>query len=525
MSALRVLVVDDEPVVITTARAMLNQLEYKVLAAESGYKGLELIRAHRPDIVIADVQMPRMNGLEFLQEARALDPDVVAILITAHQTTAKVREAMKQGAFDILEKPLRMGPMLRAAERAAIRRRQLVQRRRVETLARRVNQELTLNGLFDRLREELAHSLGVRLFSVFLYDSATDALTLACSNHVPRARGQKRVSLGLEGPMRTAITTRAPVIVSRFANSRWRQASKQRERRYHDDTSATLPLIVGDELIGVLNVNDKVEPPEGFEEIDVAYLSIAAEHIASAIAVRQRTGRLSEALDNLRAAQNQLAAESRARAKFIERVITTQEEERRRIARELHDEAGQWLTSLIAGLGSLESSTQEYETREKAIRLRRLSQFTLDEIRRVSRGLRPSALDSMGLEAALQQLSDEFGGTHPAHIDIEMSGLTGPRLPEAIEITLYRAVQEALTNVAKHASAAVVSIVIDRQRDRVRAIIEDDGVGFETNGGNGAGGLGLVGIRERVESLHGSLQIESHPGEGAALVIDIPVGT
>ncbi len=219
------------------------------------------------------------------------------------------------------------------------------------------------------------------------------------------------------------------------------------------------------------------------------------------------------------------AAEIRTR--LLEQVISAQESEQRRLARELHDETGQSLTSLLVGLRVLEDAAVLEEVRSRAAELRRLTAQTLDEVRRLARGLRPTVLDDLGLVPALEHYAAEYGESHGIAVDVEARSLDGARLPPAVETTLYRIVQEALTNVAKHAGARTVSIVLQRQPTWVQAIVADDGCGFDVDRAMKAEAswthLGLHGMGERAALLNGSVTIESTPGEGTTVYARLPI--
>jgi signal transduction histidine kinase len=152
--------------------------------------------------------------------------------------------------------------------------------------------------------------------------------------------------------------------------------------------------------------------------------------------------------------------------------------------------------------------------------LRELVVATLQDVRRLAVELRPTALDDFGLTAALERLADNFSEQSGIAIELE-AGLGHERLPSDIETVLYRLVQEALTNVVKHAHAQHVSIVVRRKEGVVTAVIEDDGRGFED--GKGEGGLGLVGMRERVALVNGRFRIESAANAGTTLLVEVPV--
>ena len=214
---------------------------------------------------------------------------------------------------------------------------------------------------------------------------------------------------------------------------------------------------------------------------------------------------------------------SRLRASQI---IQAQEQERQRIARELHDETSQVLTSLLISLTLLEKSVQTQEARERIADTRALAHSTLRAVRNLSIDLRPSALDDLGLLPALRWYVKEYQKKCSIEVDFHATGLK-ERLPAEMETALYRIVQECLTNTAKHANANKVTITLKEETDRVYARITDDGNGFDyeallrTPGQER--GLGLAGMNERAVLLDGTLTIHSTPGIGTIIEVSIPL--
>ena len=215
------------------------------------------------------------------------------------------------------------------------------------------------------------------------------------------------------------------------------------------------------------------------------------------------------------------------RTQFLERVISAQEEERKRIAQELHDETGQSLTALLVGLRQLDDSPSLEEARTRTQELRKLTAKTIEEVNRLAVGLRPRVLDDLGLEAALRQYAEDFSRIHGVTADVLSIGLTTRRLPDAVEMALFRIVQEALTNIAKHARAKSVSILLRSTPSEVRLIVEDDGCGFSANERLKADPvrkhLGIHGMRKRAMLLKGSFSVESSPGRGTTISAQIPL--
>jgi signal transduction histidine kinase len=220
-----------------------------------------------------------------------------------------------------------------------------------------------------------------------------------------------------------------------------------------------------------------------------------------------------------------LAQRQRELTDLSARLMAVQEEERRRLARELHDEFGQALTAVNAYLWLIErqppGDTPLLKTR--TTEARRVVNATLGAMRELSQLLRPSVLDTLGLVASLETLLRQFRDHHGIATNLSSDGLPD-RLPADIETALYRITQEALTNVARHAQASRVRVSVASTGTDVRLEIEDDGVGLPPrNGADGETGIGLVGIRERVRALGGTLTIFSR--QGVRLAARVPLAT
>ncbi|HEX9818288.1 MAG TPA: PAS domain-containing protein [Methylomirabilota bacterium] len=216
------------------------------------------------------------------------------------------------------------------------------------------------------------------------------------------------------------------------------------------------------------------------------------------------------------------------RALLLNQVITVQEEERRRIARELHDETAQSLASLLLGLSALGEARTLKAARGQARDLHQVATRALAEVRRLAWGLRPSVLDDLGLAAALERYTDDFGRTRGLAVELETAGLEEGRMPAGVEIALYRIMQEALSNVARHAGARRVRVRLQRRAATVAMAVEDDGRGFDPRQPpappTAARGLGIHTMRERAAVLRGALTIDSAPGRGTRVAVEIPLG-
>jgi len=224
------------------------------------------------------------------------------------------------------------------------------------------------------------------------------------------------------------------------------------------------------------------------------------------------------------------------RLDLLRRIAEAQEKEQQRIARELHDQVGQTVTGLALGLKGLERKLKAGEVGDVAWQhvqwLQTLANEIGRDIHRAASDLRPAALDDLGLPKALAALASDWSARYDIAVDIHASGLDR-RLTSEVETLVYRIVQEAMTNVLKHAAAQNVSIVLERRADRLRVVIEDDGRGFDAQADDAAivnsadqsdrPRLGLSSIRERLALIGGNMRLESQLGAGTALFIQVPL--
>jgi len=211
-----------------------------------------------------------------------------------------------------------------------------------------------------------------------------------------------------------------------------------------------------------------------------------------------------------------------ARARLLERLIAAEDDERRRIARELHDEAGQSLTAIMMGLRGIADMPLSPEVRSAVLRLRDVTAHTVDDIGRLARGLHPAVLDDKGLAAAAKRYAVDFAHTFGLTVDVTVGRLDSPRLAPLTAATMYRILQECLTNVVRHAKATRASIQLKRDARGIELVIADDGIGFETARAGGEG-LGLRGMRERAALSRGAIEVESMPGHGAIVRVRLPI--
>jgi len=220
---------------------------------------------------------------------------------------------------------------------------------------------------------------------------------------------------------------------------------------------------------------------------------------------------------------------STLRQELLQRLVTAQEDERRHIARELHDSLGQYLSALTLGLAQVQMAADcPPDVLSHLARLQAITSEIDAELDRLTIELHPPALDDLGLNDALARYAQEWNAMRGIPVEVVAIGFDAARLPLAVESAAYRIVQEALTNVHKHAQADHVSVIATRGSAELRVIVEDDGVGFDPEtvrwGQHGRRQLGLVGMTERAALAGGAITVESEPGGGTTIYLHFPLG-
>lgn len=243
--------------------------------------------------------------------------------------------------------------------------------------------------------------------------------------------------------------------------------------------------------------------------------------------VGERTAELAEANSAMREEVRVRRRAEQDRLDLLRRVVTTQEDERRRISRELHDQLGQSLTVLRLKLEGLKGEAgRRSKLHGRIDELVEMARRLDTDVDFLAWELRPSALDDLGLIVALSNYAKEWSNHFGVKVNCHSGGLGDARLEPLVETCLYRVAQEALNNVAKHAGAASVDILLERRDHHAVLIVEDDGLGFDPDGVEADGeehGMGLIGMRERAALVGGTVEVESTPGNGTTVFVRVPV--
>ncbi|MFO0875876.1 MAG: PAS domain S-box protein [Gemmataceae bacterium] len=591
-----ILIVDDEEPIRNLLHQLLQAEGYLCVAVSSGEEALELLKSDMFDVMMVDLAMPGIGGLEVLRRLRTMDCQVVPIVLTSHSDVASAIEAMKLEAFDFLGKPeglcsLRM-TVIKAAEFGRIRRKTRSMERLVvewqTTFDACPDLMLVLNHkrVVMRCNRAFAHRLdqspeqlvGFPIQSLLPSDRGIGGL-LAGMGDVPsgivspqdvydeRLAGEFLVTISpqvVEPGASPGVVVVAHDITDRKLAEQAVQLSEARMRAVVDtavDAIVTIcergliesinPAVV--RLFGyssreVLGKNISMLMPDPYRGEHDRYLKDYIQSglrkiigIGREVMAQRKDGtqfpiELAVSEVNLEnrtlfvgimrdISERRLAEETRKL--LLQKILSAQEEERRRLSRELHDGIGQSLLSLRVGLQSLHKQICEGQLRDRVHQLSEATATTIEEVRNMSQGLRPSVLDDLGLAASLERLTDSFTRQYGITIDLLTMDLVTTRYSQEIETALYRIIQEALTNVVRHARANLVSVILEHPGAELGIIIEDDGVGFDLeamrHGQDPNKHLGLSGMRERADLLGGTMTIESSPGQGTTIRVRLPL--
>jgi signal transduction histidine kinase len=244
--------------------------------------------------------------------------------------------------------------------------------------------------------------------------------------------------------------------------------------------------------------------------------------------IRATNEQLTQELSTRRAAEAALMDAVEARRGLTQKILTAQEDERSRIARELHDQIGQALTAVLVGIRRLERASEPQPIADRTAELRQITTQALADIRDLAFDMRPSSLDHLGLSATLEQDAARFREQLGVAVHFHSEELDELRLAPKLETAVYRATQDALVNVLQHAQARNVSVLLARTGQELSVIVEDDGVGFDVDAvlaGPVAGRFGLLSMEERVRPFGGRVNVESADIGGTTVFIQVPLNS
>ncbi|MCK4831702.1 MAG: GAF domain-containing protein [Anaerolineales bacterium] len=378
----------------------------------------------------------------------------------------------------------------------------------INTVARAVSGPLTLEEVLERALEKVLEVTGLQAgWTCLLNDQGRCARLSTCVGLAPETTCLVVDECLVGCATGRILQDRKPMVVPISASCPLAEIQLEGQS---PACHVTIPLVVRSKVVGVLNITSA--KPEQFGAEDLDLLNAIGHQLGLAV----ENARLLEEVQRKEAMRGQL----------LGKVISAQEAERKRIARELHDETGQALTSILVGLRTLDSAQDMPRFKHGLNELKGVVTKTLEGVHSMAVELRPSILDDLGLVPALQRYAKEYSARHGVAAEFQAVGLDGRRFSPQVEISLYRIVQEAMTNAVRHASACHVSVLLERRRDQAVVIVEDDGEGFDVEQVLGADmrhRLGLYGMEERATLVGGRLSIESTPGSGTTVYVEAPL--
>lgn len=369
--------------------------------------------------------------------------------------------------------------------------------RQLETLvelSRRLMGELDVERILQTLCEEICPLTDAETALVILDDGFGTFHTGAIAGKDPGRFRSARASTTSTKAGRVMARGRAERIDSTVDDP---EIDQPLARQLCVHSALMVPIRVTGTSIGLLMVFNRTKKGARFSDSDLRVSELIAERAAQAIELSRRVSR-----------------------ETLARAVEVQEQERRRLGAELHDEAAQALALILMGIRSIEAGNSDDERAAATAHLKGITETALGSVRRLSHELRPPTLTSHGLGSAIAMVAEHLSGPDLA-ISAE-STLSGRLAPE-VETALFRMVQESLSNVVKHAGASTASVLIAGQERNVVVVVEDDGVGFNVDSLAHAG-LGLPSMRERIQLLGGTLTVTSTPGAGTTIQARIPLG-
>jgi signal transduction histidine kinase len=522
-----ILIVDDE---VDVAKIIAINLEFDghhVRIAYNGREALEEVARKAPDCILLDIMMPVMDGWQVLQALKK-NPDtaeIPVIVVTARRTDVDHIRGFSGGAVEYITKPfnpedlkLYVAKALEPRDEIAEEEKKLDRIRRLQLstlhdITETLISTLEIDEVLEIIAEKLLKLFDLDLCAICLPNSLGYALHLA-SIRSSMPMSQEDLDVFEVQPERLgeiidadplSISGLLAIPASDFTHGALGGAVRRLQSLY------LLSLKSKSGFTGLIFLGKEKEFLLGSEE----------EELLSAIG-----NQAAIAIENARL-YDDLRYDEEVHKQLLQRVISAQESERRRVAVELHDGVIQNMVSALFRLQLCSERMDESpeEVRAALVEAEDIMNDGIVEMRRIVAGLRPLVLDDLGLEIALRKYIRHMLEEAPSPIEVEFAGVEVPPLTQEAETTLFRIAQEALSNILKHSQCERSSLSIAVKGHEIIMIIEDDGIGFEQPGVQHrmVHGFGLVGMRERAESLGGSLEVETSPRVGTTITVRLPL--
>ena len=510
----RILVIDDESHVRESTVRLLQRKGYEVEGAGSGIEALEQIGKESFDLLLIDIKMPGMSGLEFLRQAKERNPDTIALIITGDGTVENAIEALELGALGFVRKPVPIDELAKAIDETLAKGRLTRENARLKALlplfelSKVFLSEVDENKLFDLILDTVVSETKADIAQISLWDGAGNLVVKATRGLSPM-EGAGKIVVD-EASVQAASKLKLVVVPQREISD---TKTTQPVAPGNSGRDIYIPLIVRGEAIGVLKAS-KQEGQKSFKQSDIEFLHTLCGQGAIAIA----NARLFESVHRKQAEVEEL----------LKRVINTTESERLRLSLELHDGPVQSIVASQYGVEACRMLINKNELKEVEPKLQDIQQMlaqSIHDLRRIVRDLHPPALSKSGFVSAVQEYLSNLERDNGINCHLDVKGDIA-HLDTSTERGVYYVVREALTNVRKHAEAPDVHVIIEFQDDRLVVNVVDNGKGFNPlakSSDSDMSHLGLRSMTERAKMLNGSIIINSKPGEGTKIKLIVPI--
>ncbi|MBN9387185.1 MAG: response regulator [Chloroflexi bacterium] len=523
-----ILIVDDEELARRQAEASLKRVGFKTATAASGKTALEIIREAPPDLLLTDIRMPEMDGLDLLARARQFKPDLTAIFISAYGTSDNIMRALQMGVSNFLLKPF-TGAELERAVQEALRKAQAAQETaRLRTVApllplmKLFSTPGELPALGNSLAATLANEGKIDYCAIFLYEEFLNG-----AEEKEAEKPELKALASFAGPAAQAFSPRSfPVLrlASRAIEVGRTQVFKrssevETDKLAQGDTVpgaiAVVPVMLNGKGVGAI-VASRAALDRPFLPEEREMLEVVAGQLAGQLEVRRLRDNLAERNERLRL--------------FAGRFVSTQEEEKRRLAERILSEL---LPPLTLSRQNVQTYVQKVRTASDLIKTEERLHNLVNQTKKLAQDLRPLNLEEFGLNAALRQYVRDLSEAPNArsHPFFRVEGDEIPRLPNTVEVALFRAAQDAINNAVQHAAGSEIVVTArvkgKRNMSQVAEIeIRDRGPGFNLKASvtnRASAQVGLVAMQERLLLVGAKCDISSTPGQGTRITLSYQI--
>ena len=509
----KILVIDDEKNIRESSVKLLQKKGYDARSAGSGAEALLVIQRESFDLLLLDVRMPGMDGIEVLRRATELIPDVQIVMLTGHGTIDMAIEAMEYGAIGFLRKPITIDNLQKSIDSALTRGKTRKENTRLRALMplfklnKQLLSELDEGKLIDIILKTVSSEIGADNAEITLWDEDGNHINKVTINATANPSSSLKNS---EDMISRVSTTMEPLVFSRTDGTileAWDDI-----QLINSGYDVYIPLISRNKIIGVLEVN-KLTPHKPLQSSDLEFLFTLCSQASIGIS-------------NARLYENLEKAHIEAEA-LLKRVITNTEDERLRISLELHDGPIQSIIasqfSIQACRGLLDDSMAQIDAKLQNIG-KALLESTHD-LRRIVSDLHPPDLEKSGLILAIQEYLGIIENENGLKCHLKVKGKM-VKLAYSTERSLYYIVREAVTNIRKHAEASTIEVTIEFRNEDLIVNIRDDGKGFDPSREEHNSiieHVGLRSIKERARVLNSNITINSKHGEGTTVRLVLPL--